>query len=594
MRKTAGKRAGADIVSVTFLQVMLAQLMSFISQIIANLVDSVSISRFLSPEHLSAFSFSSTLTSVVMMVFGFLMTGTSIYASTAVSDPGAERRDGIFTTALIAALALGAVITAAFLLGAETLARLSGVPQSLAPWTAEYVRGYAVGIVPYLLFGVIAPTLLLEGNRNGMIIAFSVMAATDILLDILNGTLLHLGLFGMGLATAISAYAALGAAVLMRRCRSRSANFRLCPSGFGTPTLRELFSYGYMYAVKQIMTTALIYIYNNYIVSRFDADMLSAYAASYAAISFAWCVGSAIGNAVSSMTGAYMKEGDAASVRRLMGAAARYSILINGALTIALVIFARPIMGLFYRERDGYFAVAVQGLRFISLSTVIRSVNMALKGSYQSRKLHAQNLLLSLLSTVVCEAAALAAFTPLVGCYGIWLSFPVGECLATMIMMVVTKLKTGRPFSWNTLLMLEDSDPAAREIAAAPRSLKELMAWTEIVRDFCRAEGGDKRTINALALAAEEIGGNVFEHGFSDGKGHVVDVLLRRTDGHWMLRFRDNCMSFNPVGYLEAHGDDPEHCGIRMIRAMASDISYSNAFGLNNMVIRVDDVGRAS
>ena len=72
------KRSRGHIVSSVFLHVMLAQLMSFISQIIANLVDSVSISRFLSPEHLSAFSFSSTLTSVVMMAFLIMMTVTKL------------------------------------------------------------------------------------------------------------------------------------------------------------------------------------------------------------------------------------------------------------------------------------------------------------------------------------------------------------------------------------------------------------------------------------------------------------------------------------------------------------------------------------
>ena len=592
MRKMPGTRSGADIVSVTFLQVMLAQLMSFISQIIANLVDSVSISRFLSPEHLSAFSFSSTLTSVVMMAFGFFMTGMSIYASTAVSDQKAERRDGIFSTSLIAALIVGVVITAVFLLGAEALALLSGTPQSLTPWTAAYLRGYAVGILPYLLFGVLAPTLLLEGNRNGLIIAFATMAVTDIILDILNGTIFHLGLFGMGLATAVSAYAALGAVVFMRRRKPTS--FHLRRNGFGVPILRGLFGYGYMYAVKQIMTTALIYIYNNYIVRRFDAKILSAYAASYAAISFAWCVGSAIGNAVASMTGIYIKEGDTTSVRKLMHSAVRYSILINGGLMIVLLLFARPIMSLFYRERDGYFIMAVQGLRLLSLSTILRSINMAVKGSYQSRELHTHSLLFSLLSTVACEAAAMMVLTPLLGSCSIWLSFPVGELMATIIMMVFTKLKSGRPFSWNTLLMLESADPAGREISAALLSMNELMDWTETVRDFCKAEGADQRTINVLSLAAEEIGGNVFQHGFSDGKRHMVDVLLKRTSHNWTLRFRDNCMGFNPVRYLETHEDDKAHYGIRMIRSLASDISYSNALGLNNMVITVTASARES
>lgn len=579
------KRSRGDIVSSAFLQVMLAQLMSFISQITANLVDSVSISRFLSSEHLSAFSFSSTLTSVVMMAFGFLMTGTSIYASTAVSDPDPEKRDGIYTTSLTVSFVIGAVITAFFLLTAKNLAQMSGAPQELVPWTAAYIRGYAIGILPYLMFGVISPILLLEGNRNGMIAAFSTMAVTDIVLDILNGTVLHWGLFGMGLATSVSACAAVGAVVFIRHRRSRS--FYLRRKGFHVTMLKNLFSYGYMYAVKQTMTTALIYVYNNYIVQRFSTRVLSAYAASYAAISFAWCVGSAIGNTVSSMTGVYIKEGDAASVRKLMSASVWYSFLINGIVMTALFFLPRPVMGMFYAERDEFFTMAVRGLQIFSLSTIIRSINMAVKGYYQSRRMHACNLLFSFLDTVACEAAMLMVLTPLLGVYGIWLSIPVGETLAFLIMMIVTKLKSGDRFSWNTLLSLTEIDKESKETSAVLLSQAELMAWTERIRDFCKTEGADQRTTNILCLAAEEIGSNVLRYGFSDGKRHKMDVLLKKTDKNWFLRFRDNCMSFDPVRYLETRGEEKDHYGIRMIRSLASDISYSNAFGLNNLLIKV-------
>ena len=62
------------------------------------------------------------------------------------------------------------------------------------------------------------------------------------------------------------------------------------------------------------------------------------------------------------------------------------------------------------------------------------------------------------------------------------------------------------------------------------------------VKEFCKAHSLDDRRAYHMALAVEEMAGNVIEHGFSkDNRKHSLDVrVIKKSDGY-ILRIRDDC-----------------------------------------------------
>ena len=81
--------------------------------------------------------------------------------------------------------------------------------------------------------------------------------------------------------------------------------------------------------------------------------------------------------------------------------------------------------------------------------------------------------------------------------------------------------------------------------------------------------------------------GNIVQHGFPDGKKHLVDVrVVNRTDG-LLLRIKDDCRAFDPKEKLALI--DPEdvthNIGLRMTARFAREMSYSNVLGLNVLTI---------
>ena len=102
---------------------------------------------------------------------------------------------------------------------------------------------------------------------------------------------------------------------------------------------------------------------------------------------------------------------------------------------------------------------------------------------------------------------------------------------------------------------------------------------------FCGRLGADSLTGSRVALCIEEIAGNVVSHGFRPGKKNLLSIRLAKKENQWILRFRDDCRSFDPVSYTPREGKDA--LGIRVVMAMADDIRYTYSLNLNNLTIKM-------
>ena len=108
--------------------------------------------------------------------------------------------------------------------------------------------------------------------------------------------------------------------------------------------------------------------------------------------------------------------------------------------------------------------------------------------------------------------------------------------------------------------------------------------------EFCRAHGESVRQSNLIALCIEEMSDNIVRHGFTkDKKRHSVEVRLVFRGDRRLIRFRDNCVNFDPTKYLELHkSDDPTaHIGIKMVMKSVKSANYVNSLGLNNLTLEL-------
>lgn len=104
---------------------------------------------------------------------------------------------------------------------------------------------------------------------------------------------------------------------------------------------------------------------------------------------------------------------------------------------------------------------------------------------------------------------------------------------------------------------------------------------------FCRENGIDARRSYYAALCIEELAINDVTHGFYKEGQSAAIYLSALNNGELTIRFRDNGRNFDLTKWcnLFKEEDKAVRIGIRMVVALAKDITYTNSFNTNNLKI---------
>ena len=117
------------------------------------------------------------------------------------------------------------------------------------------------------------------------------------------------------------------------------------------------------------------------------------------------------------------------------------------------------------------------------------------------------------------------------------------------------------------------------------RSMDDVIDASVASGQFCREHGQPVRTANHIALCVEEMASNTVQHGFREGKNNALSIRIQHKDGRWVLRFRDDCGSFDPVSYVPTSDDIASGMGIRLVMKMADEVRYTYSMNLNNLTV---------
>ena len=79
------------------------------------------------------------------------------------------------------------------------------------------------------------------------------------------------------------------------------------------------------------------------------------------------------------------------------------------------------------------------------------------------------------------------------------------------------------------------------------------------------------------------MGTNIVTHGFAGKDGNSLSIRLQVKDERWTLRFRDDCMAFDPLSHIEQ--DEGASLGIRLAMRVADEARYTYSMNLNNLML---------
>lgn len=121
------------------------------------------------------------------------------------------------------------------------------------------------------------------------------------------------------------------------------------------------------------------------------------------------------------------------------------------------------------------------------------------------------------------------------------------------------------------------------ELHATP---EEVMRAVEALQEFAPAQGVPEKLVFGLALALEECGSNVVNHGLKRDADKTFCVSFGREADAFVMELRDEGPAFDPTAApsrkTAAEDDDlPGGWGIQLVRRYMDDIQYRREAGQN-------------
>ena len=573
-------------------QMLFTQILSSMTVMICLLIDSIMIGRLLGVDAISAYGYASPVLLVFSAISLMIGAGSQVLCGRTMGKGDRDGTNRCFTAAVTSSLVISVIGIAVVFIFSDPLCTLLGAGVNKADnpvfdLTKSYLRGFVLGAPAFMLQQIMVPYMQMAGNRKRLLIAIGAMSIGDILFDLLNVFVFKMGIFGMGLASALSYFVAIIFAVSF--FLNKNCIFRFKSSLLNKTIFLSLFKEGSPVLINQVCLVLLPLARNNLLTYYGGSTAVAAYSVISSVGSTLFSIGTAVNSVSLTLSSIFFADKDKKSLKEAMKVLITYSVSVYLIFDIFILIAARPIVMTFIKDISAS-DMAILGMRLVVPSYIPCVLNSAFKNYYQGIGHTKLTMVICMMQNFIMTIGSALILGSVLGATGVWLSLACGEILTSAFVFTYISIRN-KKFSYrlDDLLLMSEIQGINDENLFNQTITKQedVVDVSKKASDFCNGHGFERKTGMYIALAIEEMANNIISYGFSDGKAHSIDIRIIANDEDAMLRIRDNCRNFDPVKYLELHqSDDPvAHIGIKMVMKLVKDAKYETSLGLNNLLI---------
>ena len=580
------------LLSRLFFSMLPVQILIFAMGSINTLIDGTVAGRLIGADAVGVIGLYFSMVRIMDAVGAVLLGGTAVLCGRYMGRGELQKTEGIFSLNLTITFLTGAVLTAASLFLPGPIASLLGASEELKASLVQYITGYAPGILPLLLSQQIAAFLQMERQSLRGSVGIGGMIFANVAFDILFVNALHMGTYGLALATSLSnlVYFLILIPYYFSSKAQMHYGFRKALWEDFSPMIRTGFP-----GAMLVFCLALRSVVLNRILLRYaGSDGLAANSSFNLVLGFflAYCIGN--GAVIRMLVSIFAGEEDRNSMKKLLRIVFTRGFLLSAVIGAA-VFFASPFLtALFFPARDTrvyslayeLFAIYAASIPLVFICQVFTNYLQAMG---HTKFVNIQSVFDGFFFMII-PALVLA---PRLGARGVWIANPVGMVLTILTVPVYCILFWKRvprtADEW--MLLRKDFGTAAENIRDIPiRRMEEIAPAAESIQTFCEDHGMGKTASMYAALCLEEMAANVVRHGFSaDRKAHALNVLALFREEELVLRLKDDCIPFDPVEMAKLAGREElaENIGIRTVFSLADEVTYQNLLKLNVLTVTI-------
>lgn len=579
------------VISKTFFRLLPVQIIMVAISSVNGVIDGVVATNFVGPMALAATALFFPVIKLMDCLNVTLLGGSQILCGQYMGKNMRNRSISVFSLDMLVTLIFGFLLSVLCTAFCRPLAGLLVTDPDMLENLCDYMKGYTPGLIAYLLIPQLTAFLQIEQQEKRTYVDMVVMIVTNIGLDIWFTAGLHMGMFGLGLATTLSNLAYV--AVLLPFYFSGRAVIKFSIKELDLKDLPHIVKIGAPGAVGQFGQAVRGTILNMIMLTFVGEAGVAAFGAisTFGGMFFAATAG--VASATRLLTSVYVGEEDRTGLIHIMSTAVYKGVGMVAGLAALFMALAGVMTGFFYRPDAGeVYGMTHLGFLLFPLSMPLSCFCCVFSNYYQCREQLGIVNLLSLVDGVLGVASFSIMLAPFLGMTGIWIAQVLGGVLTNVLVIAYAwRKRKAFPGKLEDLLVLEDGFGVAEEdrIDLSVKNMEEVTCLSEQVMELCTSHGVEHKRAMYAGLCVEEMAGNIVEHGFTSGRTRSIDIRVVCKGEDLILRLKDDCRPFNPkeVKELFDPADPTKNLGLRMVAGMAKNIQYQNSFGLNVLTITV-------
>ena len=586
-----------SIIRNTFYIQLLAFILLSLSSSVGSMVDGVVIGQFLGVDSIAAFGIINPLMIAFSIIGAVVAAGARNRFTKLLGAGKTSQARKVFSMACILSTGIAAALMLFLIIFSGPVTSALGASKNTAallPKARNYLIGISFGLPAMNLVRVLNGFMPLDNDRNLPVISSIFLTVSDIVMDLAAVLFFHGDTLEMGIATSISYYVAL--AVLFTHFLKKDIFLRFQFRGLPWKETGEILGKGMPSGVCRLGNTLRCVFMNRMLAIIASSAAIAAYSVHRQADSFFNPVTIGMADTVALLAGILVGEQDRPMMKRLLFTSVQATLIITAGIAALVWIFAPQFASLYIKDNPEALRLAVTAVRCYAIGMPINGLNLIYLNYFQG----VGKSVLASVSGFICESGLLilsaAAMMPALGADAVWWAYPVSQFLVMCYYGIVVaiesrRIKINREGLWNRVLLLPDTFDVLDDerIDVTVTAMDQVMQLTNAVWNFCDSHSCDSTKRNHLVLSVEELARNMIQHGFTDNKTHCIEVrVLKKRDGYY-VRFRNDCLIFDPVKQIQLLSDeDPTyHIGLRMIAGIAKDIQYTCVLKLNNILVKI-------
>lgn len=417
-------------------------LLSVMFQQMYNIADSIIAGRFIGEDALAAVGASYPIT----MIFMAVAVGSNIGCAVVVSRLFGGRQYGKLKTAVctifFACIGVSIVMTALGLLLGNGLLSLIQTPDNVFTDASLYLKIYIFGFLFLFLYNICTGIFTSLGDSRTPLYFLIGSSVANILLDILFVVVLRMGVAGVAWATFVAQGAASVLALITLLHRLKQLRTNEPYEKFSAPMLKQIA----IVAIPSILQQCFVSVGNLFVqslVNSFGSAVIAGYSAAIKLNTFAVTCMTTLSNGLSSFTAQNL----GAEKRERVGEGFRAGALLGILVCVPFFLFyffgSKTAMGLFMKaESQAAIRAGITFLHIVTPFYFVVTIKVMCDGVLRggSAMLYFMTTTFTDLLLRVVLAFVFAKGLGF-GVTGIWLAWPFGWSLSTLLSFCFYRLK---------------------------------------------------------------------------------------------------------------------------------------------------------